>query len=353
VYTLEWYGNLPDREATPSEANLHLTFRPWSRSASQGALDTFNKYLDWKSRSTVIDVSSGFSNPRILEWSEDFRPHGRDTWADIPDGPPTYVCDRTMVATYVNQDAEEFTFCISKGVRFRRVDAMPIQIPSSDVQPWKCQIVGDEHSFSVNPVDLRQVDVEDKVPNDFVWCDRGIDAEFHEREAIPVSHIVLLGHGGSAVVDKVVCGGRVLARKQIKCTRRLSRTAALRELEATRKVQDHAHVVKIVGSYTQGNTLGILLHPAAECDLQTALERFSDPSSDYFTDRARYVAFKARFFEYFGCLAHGLAYMHDKGIRHRDIKPRNILVTFDGPLFTDFGELPNVFGAWKPRNQLI
>jgi len=111
----------------------------------------------------------------------------------------------------------------------------------------------------------------------------------------------------------------------------------MRELEAIKKVQTHWHVINIVGFYTQGNTLGVLLHPAAECDLQTALERYNEPESELFTGRIDYRDCKNRFFEYFGCLAHGLAYMHLKSIRHRDIKPRNILVTFDGPLYTDFG----------------
>ncbi|KAI9774896.1 MAG: hypothetical protein M1840_000112 [Geoglossum simile] len=340
VYTLEWHESEPEENAEPitTESGILFRFHPWALSARQGNPDTFDAYLDWGSRkSTVINVSAGFSRPNLLERSEDFRQNDQKPTVEIPDSPPIYVCDRLLVSSQTRQDGSEFIFCISKGVYLNKSDSISIRDSNSEMQCWACQILHDENRFTVDPTFLRRVGVEDMLPRDFLWCRRGIDAEFRQTEDIPVRHISILGHGGSAVVDKVACGSRVLARKQIRCTRRLPRATALSELEAIRKVQDHAHIVKVAGSYIQGNTLGLLLHPAAECDLQAALERFDNSNLEYFTDRARYVKFKAQFFEYFGCLANGLAYMHGKGIRHRDIKPRNILVTIDGPLFTDFG----------------
>src|SRR5215469_17808340 len=40
---------------------------------------------------------------------------------------------------------------------------------------------------------------------------------------------------------------------------------------------------------------------------------------------------------FFGCLTHALQYLHDVKIRHRDIKPQNILVKADRVFLTDFG----------------
>lgn len=39
----------------------------------------------------------------------------------------------------------------------------------------------------------------------------------------------------------------------------------------------------------------------------------------------------------FGCLASGLAFMHRKRIRHKDVKPQNILVHQGTFIYTDFG----------------
>lgn len=40
---------------------------------------------------------------------------------------------------------------------------------------------------------------------------------------------------------------------------------------------------------------------------------------------------------YFGCLAAAVAYLHDKCVRHKDIKPKNILVDKGIVILTDFG----------------
>jgi serine/threonine protein kinase len=40
---------------------------------------------------------------------------------------------------------------------------------------------------------------------------------------------------------------------------------------------------------------------------------------------------------FFGCLSHGVNYLHHSKIRHRDIKPANILVKADRVFLTDFG----------------
>jgi serine/threonine protein kinase len=39
----------------------------------------------------------------------------------------------------------------------------------------------------------------------------------------------------------------------------------------------------------------------------------------------------------FGCLLQGLQYMHQRRIRHKDIKPSNILIHHGQVIYTDFG----------------
>jgi serine/threonine protein kinase len=41
--------------------------------------------------------------------------------------------------------------------------------------------------------------------------------------------------------------------------------------------------------------------------------------------------------QFFGCITSGLAYLHDKSCRHKDIKPGNILIKKGAIYITDFG----------------
>jgi serine/threonine protein kinase len=73
------------------------------------------------------------------------------------------------------------------------------------------------------------------------------------------------------------------------------------------------------------------LEPAANANLSEFLENYReipdrDTSPEADTLRRS-----------FGCLVSGLAYIHRKGIRHKDIKPQNILVNGKVVIYTDFG----------------
>ncbi|OMP87483.1 Ankyrin repeat domain-containing protein 50 [Diplodia seriata] len=53
--------------------------------------------------------------------------------------------------------------------------------------------------------------------------------------------------------------------------------------------------------------------------------------------------------KFFGCLASGVAYLHGKNVRHKDIKPPNLLVCGNEILLTDFGSS----GKWHDSDQSI
>lgn len=105
------------------------------------------------------------------------------------------------------------------------------------------------------------------------------------------------------------------------------------ELEALRKIR-HRHCIRLVASYTEPHHVGILMYPVADYNLLQYLDRFhtANGGGDSFE--------LARFF---GCLATTLSLLHNKyRIRHKDIKPENILVKRSPMgqnmiLFTDFG----------------
>ncbi|GME57781.1 kinase-like protein [Neofusicoccum parvum] len=170
------------------------------------------------------------------------------------------------------------------------------------VSPWR-RFLKDQNLL---PTDLEEQN----------WSDRGQHAEYrrHEHSLIPLQpQNRILGHSANAIVDVVRCKRILLARKTIRCTQRMKREDAAREVAHLQAV-NHAHVVRLVGTYVfEGSRdLHILLYPVADCDL----EAFMDVED---VDKASIKTF-------FACLAGTLAFLHAKAIKHMDIKPRNLLV---------------------------
>ncbi|KAJ4299820.1 hypothetical protein N0V90_005066 [Kalmusia sp. IMI 367209] len=154
------------------------------------------------------------------------------------------------------------------------------------------------------------------------------NAHFEELETI--------GKGGSAEVTRVKhkLSGRFFACKRI--IRGVEVKAQRNQLiEFTTEVDvlkrvNHHHLVSLVASFTDLTSFSLILNPVAEDVLKSMLERQSRdqplPDSDLTTLRRA-----------FGCLATALAYLHEEGIRHKDIKPGNILLS-DGQVYLcDFG----------------
>jgi serine/threonine protein kinase len=79
-------------------------------------------------------------------------------------------------------------------------------------------------------------------------------------------------------------------------------------------------------SYTDPKYLGLLMLPVADCNL-----------SDYYDIVHDSVEKLTVLRTFFGCLTEALRYLHECRIRHKDIKPKNILVKGDQVFFTDIG----------------
>jgi serine/threonine protein kinase len=188
------------------------------------------------------------------------------------------------------------------------------------------------------------------------WSGRGQHVEFAWNETIPLKEGQPLGRGASADVHEVVCQGTKLARKQIYCSRRMKIEDVKRELDILKKIT-HKHVVTLIGSYTQNRVLGLVLFPATVCDLGVFLDEMDEMQSEYGVESPRFLGSGAfatllqrlwaisstygacRLLKtMYGCLANAVKYLHDNDIRHKDLKPRNILLDRNGGLFvTDFG----------------
>jgi hypothetical protein len=80
---------------------------------------------------------------------------------------------------------------------------------------------------------------------------------------------------------------------------------------------NHNHIVKFVKSFERSRTWGMLLSPVADTDLSTCIKNcFDDPHPK---------AQRLDFLKVFGCLSLGLQHIHSHKVRHKDIKPDNII----------------------------
>ena len=103
------------------------------------------------------------------------------------------------------------------------------------------------------------------------------------------------------------------------------------ELEILKSLS-HRHIVKLVGSYTDRDCVGLLMSPVANKNLAQFLKEDLGPQEQ----QAR----KMKIRTFFGCIATALDYLHNndrKKVRHKDIKPENILVKDNKVFVADFG----------------
>ncbi|KAI9841120.1 MAG: hypothetical protein M1838_003695 [Thelocarpon superellum] len=97
-----------------------------------------------------------------------------------------------------------------------------------------------------------------------------------------------------------------------------------REIAVLKKVA-HRHAVKLVCSLTDLSSVGLVMSPVADENLATFLTAPRTTQRD------------VRLQKFYGCIATALGYLHDEQIRHKDIKPQNILIHGHNILLADFG----------------
>jgi serine/threonine protein kinase len=188
------------------------------------------------------------------------------------------------------------------------------------------------------------------------WAGRGTShVDFDDKDTLPLSQGRFLGHGvNGGVFETTVCGQKVAWKRQF-CRRRIAEQE-LREIAILKKI-DGRHIIKLVGTYTHGPFLGLLLSPVAVCDLGTFLEdvdsilhQSEDSEVDHQAIQQRLgglgiqgpmgiqQAALKRLKQSIGCISSAFAYLHRQSVRHKDIKPSNILLSSSSGLWvTDFG----------------
>jgi len=182
--------------------------------------------------------------------------------------------------------------------------------------------------------------------NGAITVEKGGNYAIDDEERLPFECKKVLGNGWSAVVEKVEHRKtkETFAKKVIKFPRgkTKSREQAVEryhnEVAIIRSLNPHFHVVELFATYTTPRSGGLLLRPAADHgDLQQYLDRYADAIDNTAAVRVDLSRMNKTLERAFGCLSSGLAYMHKKGIRHKDIKPGNILIHQDIVIYTDFG----------------
>ncbi|KAF2125571.1 kinase-like protein [Dothidotthia symphoricarpi CBS 119687] len=189
-----------------------------------------------------------------------------------------------------------------------------------------------------------------------------------------------LGGGGIGIVHETKLDGISLALKRT-YARKLT-DHQLNEIKILSQISKkrHKHIVELIGSYIHRQKgvyeLGLLIWPVATCDIATFLHAIGclgislftmtpsveireeelyaaaetlaalvgipwmTPTNDcdgkWYLDRIRISSWK-RLYSSFGCTATAVAWLHDQGIRHKDLKPSQVLLSPHGLWLTDFG----------------
>ncbi|KAF2245617.1 kinase-like protein [Trematosphaeria pertusa] len=149
-----------------------------------------------------------------------------------------------------------------------------------------------------------------------------------EIKGSPFEFRANLGHGNYGWVQRVRLKGVEYAQKMtsLKGTYASQKRRQTKEEVGILKRLCHPHVVQVYCTFEEGDCFAIVMEPLASGDLDQFLSQQSRP-----------LELSPLIEKWLGCLTVTLAFIHDHGIKHRDIKPKNILVNNGLVLFSDFG----------------
>jgi serine/threonine protein kinase len=159
------------------------------------------------------------------------------------------------------------------------------------------------------------------------------------EDSLPCDRVKHLGSGAVSVVEEVKDRNtrRVYARKVFtprKTEREYMRRTFENESAIIQTLQGHHHMIRIHATYTTTHALGMILYPAANGgDLDDYLDDFRHHRLPSMTIEAM----RQNLTQAYGYLAAGLDFLKKSRIRHKDIKPQNILMHRGRIFYTDFG----------------
>lgn len=154
----------------------------------------------------------------------------------------------------------------------------------------------------------------------------------------------ILGHTNTSLVEAVqdIYSGEIYARKTISLvSRERSRRQKIFDAEAEniQSLAGHHHIIEVFATYYQKPKVHLILKPVAEGgDLGEYLHDYRELVDSGRPEDIKRAQEGIPILERaFGCLANGLSFMHQKRIRHKDVKSTNILLHHGYVIYTDFG----------------
>jgi serine/threonine protein kinase len=194
----------------------------------------------------------------------------------------------------------------------------------------------------VKSPELNTTELEVEAPSSTTSSDESEIVEGEHKDLpsgaiLPFQYVDKLGVGASAVVDVVEdkVNSKRFAHKFFRPylgRDRHFKEAFKNEIDIIKRLHSHSHIIQISWSYTRGRELGMLLTPvASDKDLGAYLLDINDTGQIPTPEKWKILI------SAFGCLTNGLAFIHHHTIRHKDIKPQNILIHEGRVVYTDFG----------------
>ncbi|CAI9632631.1 hypothetical protein GT037_006312 [Alternaria burnsii] len=180
-----------------------------------------------------------------------------------------------------------------------------------------------------------EVSTPSKLSSD--WVEVEPHFVYERKSDIPFVSQSFLGNGSFGWVDLVkqkdeYGDDRCFARKNIRIRSGRSKTqleSINNEVSIVRRLQ-HMHITQVISTYLCERHFGIIMSPVADISLNEWMEQ-DEISGTRSEEELKLLP------KWSQCLAHALAYIHDQKIRHKDIKPANILIKGPDILITDFG----------------
>lgn len=275
----------------------------------------------------VGDASKAYSDVEFQHISVLLKDSGRDSWSNVP---RIYTVLRTIgqlqvIDAFLDQGITDIWFPFS-------TSSLPRAL-SSTLHP---------QFFDVqNGVLTKGLDLETNSSRKH--------AHFGKTEVLPFKVEKELGGGRFSQVHRITSSisKREYARKQFRRgagTRNAAEIKSFKvELQVLKKIHHH-HCVELVssvtplhlkkfgvilrrfqvGSYTDPKWFALIMSPVADCDLKAFYNVCKGDEQSHLSTLKTF----------FGCLTSALNYLHSSKIRHRDIKPQNILVKGENGRFS-------------------